>query len=227
MRQKTLFLGDIRFQLKYGFYLIYLIFTLIYIALLYAFPLSWRRTAGILMIFSDPAEIGLYFMGAIVLFEKSERVLSSLAVSPVSPAEYVLSKLCALAVISTAVASAIGFGAGIVGNAAVFLPSFFFCSCLFSAVGLIIAAGISTLNGFILATILPQLIINIPAFFWLFGYRAKWLLFHPGVGMMELCANGPYAPVSFLALTLWAAIFTLLAIAAARKMFRKVGGGSL
>ncbi|MDP4125181.1 MAG: ABC transporter permease [Bacillota bacterium] len=224
MRKMSLFIGDIRFQFKYGFYFIYLVFTLIYIALIYTFPPYWRHTAGILMIFSDPAEIGLYFMGAIVLFEKSEKVLNSLAVSPVSPTEYVLSKLCSLAVISTIVASVIGFGAGIVRNAAVFLLSVFFCSCLFSAVGLIISSKISTLNGFIIATILPQLIINIPAFFWLFGYRKNWLLFHPGVGMMELCADGLYAPMSLLVLILWTVFFTVLAISSTRKMFRKVGG---
>jgi fluoroquinolone transport system permease protein len=54
------------------------------------------------MIFSDPAAMGLYFMGAIVLFEKSERVLSAIAVSPVKPREYVLSKLCSIGIVSAA-----------------------------------------------------------------------------------------------------------------------------
>ncbi|MDP4153548.1 MAG: ABC transporter [Bacillota bacterium] len=227
MRQKALFLGDIRFQFKYGLYFIYLVFTLIYIMLVYVLPESWRNMAGILMIFSDPAEIGLYFMGAIILFEKSERVINSIAVSPVKPFEYVFSKLFSMAVISTIAASAIGFGTGIVRNAVVFLLSIFLCSCLFSAIGLIIAAKISTLNGFIIATILPQLIINIPVFAWLFGWKKLWLLFHPGIGMIELCTSGSYGFVSFFTLIFWTAIFAIIAVLTTQKMFLKVGGAKL
>lgn len=227
MRKRALFLGDIQFQFKYGFAFIYLVFTLLYVGLLYAFPVSWKRTAGILMIFSDPAEIGLYFMGAIVLYEKSERVLNSIAISPVKPFEYVLSKLCSLAVLSTAVAAAIGFGAGIVRNAAVFLFVVFVGSCLYSAVGLIIAAKVSTLNGFILATILPQLIINIPAFAWLFGWRKGWLLLHPGADMMELFTDGPHCLVSCFVLILWTAFFARFSVCTVQKMFSKVGGAKL
>lgn len=227
MRLKALFLGDIRFQFKYGFYLIYFIFTLLYIGLLYAFPFSARKIAGIIMIFSDPAEIGLYFMGAIVLFEKSERVLNSIAVSPTKPFEYVFSKLLSLSVISTAVAVIIGFKAGIIQNIAFFLISIFFCSCLYSALGLIIASKISSLNGFIIASILPQLIINIPGIIWLFGYRQKWILFHPGICMIEIFANGQYRFISFFILIFWSAFFAVLAVLTIQKMFQKVGGAKL
>jgi fluoroquinolone transport system permease protein len=111
------------------------VFLLLYIGLIFALPVAWRKTAGILMIFTDPAAMGLYFMGAIVLFEKSERVLNSISISPVKPLEYMLSKLCSLAVISTVV------------------------------------ANISTLNEFIIATIPAELLINIPAIAYLFGYK--------------------------------------------------------
>ncbi|MFR1297115.1 MAG: hypothetical protein ACLSBH_17740 [Coprobacillus cateniformis] len=46
-------------------------------------PETWQETVASLMIYSDPAAMGLFFMGAIVLFEKSQRVLNSLAVSPI------------------------------------------------------------------------------------------------------------------------------------------------
>ena len=68
MRIRSLIIGDVRFQFKYGFYLLYLFFSVLYISLVYIFPVSWRERAAILMIFSDPAAMGLYFMGAIVLF---------------------------------------------------------------------------------------------------------------------------------------------------------------
>lgn len=226
MRRKALFLGDIRFQIKYGFYFIYFVFSLLYIGLLFTLPAAWRKIAGILMIFTDPAAMGLYFMGAIVLFEKSERVLNSISVSPVKPIEYVVSKLCSLAVISTVVAVVIGFSGSIIPDMAVFIIAVFFCSCLFSSVGLIVAANISTLNKFIIVTIPAQLLINIPAIVYLFGYKKNWLLFHPGVCMIELCSNG-YRLIPILVLILWTIFFTMLANSIVKKMFKSVGGVKL
>jgi fluoroquinolone transport system permease protein len=224
VRRIALLSGDIRFQFKYGFYFIYIVFSILYIGLLFALPPAWRMTAGILMIFTDPAAMGLYFMGAIVLFEKSERVLDSISISPVKPLEYVLSKLISLAVISTVVAAVIGFSGGIISDTAGFIMAVFFGSSLFSSVGLIVAANISTLNEFIIATIPAELVINIPAAAYIFGYKRSWLLFHPGVSIIELCSKGQHKLVSILVLLVWTAFFTILANGAVRKMFKSVGG---
>ncbi len=227
MRVRKLFLSDVRFQYKYGFYFIYLLFTVLYIGLLFAFPESWRGKAAILMIFSDPSAMGLYFMGAIVLFEKSERVLDSIAVSPVKPLEYVLSKLCSIGVISTVVSLAIGIPAGIVTNPLTFISGVFLCSCLFSAVGLIIACKTTTLNQFVLATIPAEILINLPAIIWLFWYKESWLLIHPGVSMMVLCGRSGGVFLSLIFLLLWTALFAFIACGAVNKMLKSVGGVKL
>lgn len=227
MRERAMLLGDIRFQFKYGFYFIYLVFTVIYIGILFALPDAWRKTAGILMIFTDPAAMGLYFMGSIVLFEKSERVLDSVAVSPVRPLEYVLSKLLSIALISTAIAAVIGACGGFVSDYAGFLLSVFFCSCLFSAVGLIFAASAESLNEFIIITIPAELLINIPAIAYIFGYKRDWLLFHPGVCMIELCSNGQNKLISAVVIIIWTVLFTVMANRAVEKMLKSVGGVKL
>jgi fluoroquinolone transport system permease protein len=227
MRVKSLFLGDVRFQFKYGFYFIYLFFSVFYISLLYAFPQSWRQTAAILMIFSDPAAIGLYFMGAIVLFEKSERVLNSIAISPVKPSEYVISKLFSIGFISTVVAAAIGLFGQVVSKPFYFITGVFLCSCLFSAVGLIVACRISTLNQFVIATIPAELLIGIPAVGWLFGYEKSWLLLHPGVCLIELCRGGGMAMPALIILLTWTLFFSLLAERTVRTTLKSVGGVKL
>jgi fluoroquinolone transport system permease protein len=224
---KTLVLGDIRFQYKYGFYYIYLFFSIFYIALIYAFPEAWREKAAILMIFSDPAALGLYFMGAIVLFEKSERTLDSIAVSPVKPMEYVLSKLVSIGLISTAVSLAIGLSAGIVTGPVVFISGVFPCSCLFSSVGLIFACKVKTLNQFILATVPAEIVIGVPAVLWMFRYDEGWLLIHPGAGMIAVCEGESRALFALLFLLLWAALFALIACVVAEKTLKSVGGVKL
>lgn len=224
MRIWSLLRGDIRFQYKYGFYFLYLVFSILYISLLFAFPEAWREKAAILMIFTDPAAMGLYFMGAIVLFEKSERVLDSIAVSPARPYEYVLSKLFSIGVISEIVGFAIGFFSNAVYISLYFIMGIFLCSCLFSAVGLIIAAKSVSLNDFILSTIPAQLLINIPAIAWLFGWRPDRLLLHPGVCLMELCENGKYALTAFIVLALWTLLAAVTANRTVKGMFKAIGG---
>jgi len=226
MRLKALLSQDIRFQYKYGFYFLYLIFSLLYVALLITLPATWREKAAVLLIFSDPAALGLYFMGAIVLLEKSERVLNSIAISPVKADEYMLSKLLSIAVVSTAAGLIIGFfSKGIVNY--YFVAGVFLCSCLFSGIGLIIAARSVTLNGFILSTIPAELLISIPAFAYLFRWQSTWLLFHPGVAMIELCIGGPRALPALLSLTLWTTGISWYAGRAAAQMLRTVGGVKL
>ncbi len=224
MRIKSLILGDIRFQFRYGFYFIYAVFSLLYVGMLFAFPQSWREQAALLMIFTDPAAMGLFFMGAIVLFEKSERVLNSIAVSPIKPFEYVLSKLVSIGLIASLVACVIGFSAGIVQAPLKFILAVFLCSCLFSSAGLIIACKISTLNQFIIASVPAEILIVVPAVLWMFWFKSGWLVLHPGIGMLKLCANDGDALVAFLTLLFWTALAVVLATKTVAKMFKSVGG---
>lgn len=227
MKLKSLLIGDIRFQFKYGFYFLYLLFTLFYVGLIYAFPEAWREKAAIVMIFTDPAAMGLFFMGAIVLFEKSERVLDTIAVSPVTPLAYVLSKLISIAVISVVVGIIIGIAGSAINNVFYFITGVFLCSCIFSALGLFLASKATTLNEFIIFTIPVELLVNLPAIAYLFGWQKSWLIIHPGVCMIELCLNGNLALPAFFIMIFWVAVFIAVANLAVKKMLRTLGGVKL
>lgn len=71
MRLGSLLIWDIRFQAKYGFYFLYAVLTVIYTIILLAVPESWQEKTAAILIFSDPASMGLFFMGAIILLEKT------------------------------------------------------------------------------------------------------------------------------------------------------------
>ncbi|MFA9380797.1 MAG: ABC transporter permease [Acetanaerobacterium sp.] len=227
MKLRALLIGDIRFQYKYGFYFLYLVFSVLYIALLYALPQDWLSKAGVLMIFTDPAAMGLFFMGAIVLLEKGERVLDSIAVAPIRPHEYMLSKLLSLAVISVVVALAVALAGGIRLHPFYFVAGVLLGSCLFSCVGLIIASHSTTLNAFLLLSIPAEIVINLPAIAYLFGYRPAWLILHPGVCMIELCENGALALPCVFILALWTTLCGVLARRSVIKLLREVGGVKL
>ncbi|MGG5318326.1 hypothetical protein [Enterococcus sp. AZ072] len=70
MRIWRLFLGDIKFQVIHGFYLLYGIVTFSYVVLLLLLPQAWRAKAAVAMIYSDPAALGLVFMEQLSCWRK-------------------------------------------------------------------------------------------------------------------------------------------------------------
>ena len=220
MRMLALLRGDVRFQFKYGIHFLYLVFTMLYVGVLFALPEAWREKAALVMIFTDPAAMGLFFMGGIILFEKSERVMDSLAVSPVKAWEYVISKLVSIGATSTLVGLAIGLPAGIVRNPPAFILGVFLCSCLFSSVALILAKQIHSLNQFMVMTVPAEVFIVLPALLWLFWIPNDWLLLHPGVCMMVLCIGQGQVLVAAVILLCWTFLFAALACRSTEKIGR-------
>lgn len=227
MRIRNLLIGDIRFQFKYGFYLVYTIFTIFYICLLFALPVSIRGKAGTIMTYTDPAAMGLFFMGAIVLLEKSQRVLDSITVSPVRVSEYIISKVVSLGIIATAVGVLISIASGS-SNIPAVMTGTFLGSVLFSLIGLMVAAKINSLNQFLVATIPFELICFLPPLIYLFGYRKAWMLLHPGCIIIRML-NGERT--SFLGLLLllciWIALIYWITYKIVKAMFQRVGGVKL
>jgi fluoroquinolone transport system permease protein len=224
MRIINLIKGDIRFQFKYGFYFVYAVFTVVYISLIFVMPQSWRERAAAIMIFSDPAAMGIFFMGAIVLLEKSERVLNSIAVSPVKTGEYILSKVVSLLFISVIVGIAITLPVGtkniytsVVGTA--------FGSAFFTLCGLIVAANISSLNQFLTAAVPIEIISFLPPIMYLFGYDSMFMLLHPGCIIISLISGNNNHLFLFAAiLCMWLVALYFIAHKYIQKMFQNAGG---
>lgn len=224
MRLKNLIIGDTKFQFKYGFYFIYVILTALYISLIFALPFEWREKSATIMIFSDPAAMGLFFMGAIVLLEKSERVLNSIAVSPVKEREYILSKVISLGIISTVVGIIIALSAHTNNLLAVILGTFL-GSVFFTLLGLIVAANISSLNQFIVATVPIELICFLPPIWYLFGYDKIFMLIHPSCIIIRLISgNSEHMLILIIALCIWIGFLYILTHKYIKIMFQNVGG---
>ncbi|MBH1942330.1 ABC transporter permease [Mobilitalea sibirica] len=227
-RLRSLIIGDIQFQFKYGFYFVYTVFTFFYICLLFAFPATIREKAAILMIYSDPAAMGLFFMGSIVLFEKSQRVLNSIAVSPVKVSEYILSKVVSLGLIGTVVGVLIAFAAGN-RNIILVIIATFMGSVIFSLFGLMIASKIQTLNQFMVATIPFEILCLVPSIFYLFGYQKPFMLLHPGIIVIRMMEGKNIENIAFelLMLGIWILMIYMVTYRIVKKMFQSVGGVKL
>lgn len=223
MRIMNLIKGDIVFQMKYGFYFLYAVFTFLYAFILLVIPTQWQTTIASLMIFSDPAAMGLFFMGAIVLFEKSQRVLNSLAVSPIHISEYILSKMISFAVISEVVAMILALVSQHQNLMMVFIGTLL-SSFIFSLLGLIVSTQIHSLNQFILWTVPVEIICFVPPVFSLF-INNVYLQYFPITHCLSLInGNSENIIVSMIIIMIMIVCLWKIAVYMTKKMWKSVGG---
>lgn len=227
MRWIKLMKGDLRFIKKYGILFLYLLFTILYLMLLSLFDGEIRKTVGIILIFTDPAAMGLFFMGAIILLEKSQRVHCSLAVAPIKISEYICAKVISIALLSTLVGMILGGYSNL--NIIEIGYAVFLSSTLFSFCGLIVATKSDSLNRFLLLTVPFELLLFLPAI--LYQFRTLdfmlWLL-HPSVSAMHLMlgrAEGRIA--ALISLLVSNCILYLWTKKAVLRYFQQMGGGKL
>ena len=95
-------MSNLKNMLRWEFILLYR-YKIIHISLLSVFlyflstqavqSLQDQTQVHSVLLFFDPAVIGIVFVGALVLFEKSENVLQALIVTPMKTDDYLLSKI--------------------------------------------------------------------------------------------------------------------------------------
>ena len=137
MRMVNVIKGDIVFQWKYGFYAIYFLMSIIYLVIFSFFTGDMKDTVISICVYSDPAAMGMFFMGALILLEKSQRVTNSIAISPVTVEEYILGKILSIAIISVIVGSIL-MGQGNSENYFLSSIGVFAGSIIFSLCGIIV-----------------------------------------------------------------------------------------
>lgn len=189
--------ADIRFQMKQGFYLVYVLITIMYLIILSFLPDNVLSIALPLVVFSDPSVLGLFFIGGIIMLEKVQGVLSVLVVSPLRTIEYLLSKVVSLALVSVLAAFAItGFSNYNNVNWLLLFLSTILTSGIFTLSGIMINAGCQTVNQYMIKTIPYMLLFVLPCVS-LIGFPYSWLFtIVPSVAALRLML-GAYTGIHF------------------------------
>lgn len=189
--------SDIRFQIKHGFFLVYVVITIMYLIILSFLPENIFNVALPLVVFSDPSVLGLFFIGGIILLEKGQGVLMVLVVSPLRSQEYILAKVISLAFISVLAAFAITFFSHYpTVNWLLLLMATILTSAMFTLVGIMINAGCNTVNQYMLKTIPYMLLFTLPCFS-LIWFPHSWLFsLFPSVAALKLMM-GAYHGISW------------------------------
>ena len=220
-------LGELGFAARYGIIPLYGLLTVVYLLMLSVTPTASRSLTGGIVILTDPAAMGLFFMGAMVLLEKSQQVHCALAASPVRPWEYAVGKVLPLMVVGLCVALPLAAFAEmpLLGVAlATVLGSF-----LFSMLGIVLATASASLNRFLIYSMPVEIVAFVPAtFYWFSSLQSPVWLLHPCVAALALMKPDTGLWLwAVLSLLVWnIAVFPLCRRAVAR-YFIRLGGGRL
>ena len=229
MRKVNVIKGDMFFQWKYGFYMLYLLMIIIYYVIFSFLTGNVKDTIVSICVYSDPAAMGMFFMGALILLEKSQRITNTIAISPVTVEEYILGKIVSVGIISEIV--------GVILMLQGHTENYFLCaigifagSVIFSLCGIIVGAKIESLNQYIMGTLPFEIIGFVPVILYRLGFMwdNKLMIIHPGCSVMRLIEGDTEMAVGAVAsIVIWIILLFWIADISVRKMFRKSGGVKL
>ena len=154
---------DLKFQFRHGFYHAYLVVSVLYIGLLLYIPGDYRAFAAGIIVFSDPAMLGFFFVGALLLLERGENILEGLFVTPLRVGEYLAARVISLTVLALGTAFLISIIAlGLDFNAPLLFVGVVLTAVFFSLLGVTLAVKVETVNQYLMVSILYSIIISLP-----------------------------------------------------------------
>ncbi len=154
---------DIKYQFRNGFYYVYLFVSIVYIIILFKLPSKIQGIATAMVIFSDPAMLGFFFVGAIILLEKEENIFEALFITPLRVKEFIAARLFSLTTISLLTSFLIAILIrGFSFNYILLFISISLTSIFFTLQGLTIAVVAKTVNEYLIYSIFYSFILVIP-----------------------------------------------------------------
>ncbi|MCK5148441.1 hypothetical protein KAR48_16915 [bacterium] len=183
--------NDFRFQFRHGIQNAYAVVIALYIAVIHLLPITIRQELLTGLLFSDVTVFGFFFVGGIVLLEKSQGVLSPLFMTPVPPVWYLCSKVITMMLNSLFFGSILIICSGItVINWSETLVSVLLMSALFTTTGLIIAMRAQHINSYFLLAVPVTMLMAAPMALLALPQIHSWLWLNPVTGGWQIMASG-------------------------------------
>lgn len=187
MNRLLVFAGhDARLQYRYGIYAAYAFVVGFYVLALSLGHDVFPGWAIALIIYTDPAAVGFFFLGALMMLEKAEGVRVALAASPADAAGYLGGKVVTLTAIALLACVVLLFVHRAAPYPLLLLLAVLLTSLTFLGIGVPIALTFRTVNGYLVGSsgFLTPLIG--PAFLALLNPMPIWLGLWPPVAQLRL-----------------------------------------
>lgn len=196
---------DVLVQSRYGFYYAAAFVSIVWIVLLRALPDAALSLAVPLVVFTDLGIIGFYFVAGQIVFEKSERTLSAVIVTPLTLAEYIASKIVTLTLLAWVVSFVVavasyGFGFDI----ALFSLGVVFTSVIILLVGIIGIAPYRSISPFMLPSQFYFAVLFLPIISFIGWVESPLFYLFPTQGAL-LLLTGAFSSISW-----WEIVYSVL-----------------
>jgi fluoroquinolone transport system permease protein len=195
---KTMLKWDVILQSRYKIIHLSILSVIIYYFSLIAVPSINTTDFKTLYLFMDPTLIGIMFVGALVLFEKTENTLQALTVTPMKTRTYFFSKIISLTVLSLVSAFLFVFlSHGFHFHYFYIIAGIVFTSVFFILLGFLLVARCTSINEYLVLMMMAFLVLFIPplldisgiyknVIFYLWPSQASFLLFNGVFGTISL-----------------------------------------
>ncbi|QVQ53802.1 fluoroquinolone transporter permease [Spiractinospora alimapuensis] len=176
-----------RLQFRYGFVYAALFTGVMWLSILLPIPSSGRPAAGPLVLFADIAIVGFFFIAGSVFFEKGQRTLFALVMTPLRFGEYLGAKLATLTALSLVIAFLVLIPAhGLEFNVGVAAVGIILTTLLFLLVSFVSTAPFASITDWLMPGGLVLLFMSLP----LIHYAGLWtnpvFYLHPTHGSLIL-----------------------------------------
>ncbi|MCI5045673.1 MAG: ABC transporter permease [Aquisalinus sp.] len=139
-----------------------------------------------LVIFTDNAPVGFFFLGGLLMLERAENVRDTLAVTPVSAGEYLTSKLLTFLTLSLMAVTVVGIASGKQINWPLFVFAGTITAVFYLGLGAFVAARTKTVTGYITSSVVWFLPLLLPAGVAFLDPMPLWLSILPTAAQLDL-----------------------------------------
>jgi fluoroquinolone transport system permease protein len=186
----TLIRHDARLQFRYGIYAAYAVVVALYVAALASLGSRLPPAATAFIIFSDPAALGFFFLGGLVMLERSEGVRAPLAVTPMTVSDYLGAKILTLTGVALVACVALYLAGQHSGDLPLLLATVALTSILYVGLGVPVALGFRTVSGYLMGSVAFLTPVVAPSFLALLDPFPIWLGIIPSVSQFRLMMIG-------------------------------------
>lgn len=232
IRLKNALKTDLLFQYKEGFFAIYIAICLIYLVILAIIPSNYLSIVIPLVIFSDPAGIGLFFIGGIIMLEKKQGSIHYLIVTPLRTQEYIYSKLISFSLLASWVGIIITYFSNYNGvvNLPFLLLGTIATATFFTNIGIILSVKCSSLNQYFIKMVPWMILLMLPCLSLLQeSYNHIFSLIPSVAGLRIIYGSfNHYTTTELFLLTCYLSVFNYFMLSKVNKIFDKsiVYGGT-
>lgn len=161
-RVRAALIQDLRLQWRHGFWVAYAFVCLSYVLVLGLFEPPLRGLLTTLVVFSDPAVLGFFFIGGLMLLERGDGSLPGSLISPLRIDEWLVAKVSSLTLLAVLASVAIALPLAPDLRLGWLLAGVIPTSACFVLIGVIAGTRFTTVNRYLLGGGLATLPLLVP-----------------------------------------------------------------